>query len=161
MKTSSPSLLSHLKSSPAADPQPRTHPMPENKQTNKPSGGAGCPTEFTSTSRLSERLGSSPLTRTQTRTQSLPRTGCWNKAPTVWVRPGEPAWDNVRLPSARVLFRAFGPPERERGEGGLGVDGGRTDGWVVCGNRAPTRLSTRERGPAIRQFAMQICPLRA
>lgn len=55
--------------------------------------------------------------------------------------------DNIRLPSTQAAIEGFWAGSMgARGGGGLGVYRGRNDGWAVCGNRAPARLSTCERG---------------
>lgn len=73
-------------------------------------------------------------------TQSLPRPCCWNKAPTVCARSGELARDDIRPPPPRLRLRLFGGWGVGRPSGG-----GITD-WGVCGNRAPARLHTCEKG---------------
>lgn len=88
---------------------------------------------------LVRAVGLRPLTRAR----ALPRPCCWNKAPTVCACSAQQT--TLGCPPPKLLLRAFGPVRWEH-EGGLGVYRGRNDGWAVCGNRAPARLSTCERG---------------
>lgn len=78
--------------------------MGTNKQTNKPRGELEryrIHLHF----QLVRAVGLLPLTRTRTRT--LPRPCCWNKAPTVSACSGEAARDNVRLPSTQAAIEGF------------------------------------------------------
>lgn len=96
-----------------------------------------------------------PMTRT------LPRPCCWNKAPTVCACSGESAWDNVRPPPPWLRLRPFGQAEVRRECGGLGIYRGRNDGWGVCGNLPPARLSTCEKGQCAAHLQCRSPALRA
>lgn len=133
LKTSSPSLKLHG----AADLHTETHQMPENKQTNQPTiWGSWWLSRFHLIFQFVRVIGLLPLTWTQTRTQSLPRPCCRNKAPTVCVCSGESAWDNVRLPSTQAAIQAFwagwtGAWGVRGGGGWAFIGGGMTDGLCV------------------------------
>lgn len=116
--------------------------MAKGKQTNKHAvqGLGTCSVQTTPLLTACQSCRLRPLTRT------LPRPCCWNKAPTVCACSGESAWDDVRPPPPWLRLRPFGQAGVRRECGGWAFIVGPNDGLGLCGNHAPARLSTCEKG---------------
>lgn len=129
--------------------------MAKGKQTNKHAvqGLGTCSAQTTPLLTACQSCRLRPLTRT------LPRPCCWNKAPTVCACSGESAWDNVRPPPPWLRLRPFGQAEVRRECGGWAFIVGPNDGLGLCGNRAPARLSTCEKGQCAANLQCRFPPL--